>query len=171
MTINNIEVHQSGTENAETGWKTVVDESKTFELLALRGIEEVLGSTEIESGHYTQIRLDVERVTVTIDGETQIAEVPSDKLKIVGFGSFEIESGQTTVVTLDIDAEESVIVTGNGQVMFKPTIKVLVGGLEQKEEKQQNESQKNGKKTEGWQEASLNNNSPARKGSFSIDYQ
>ena len=170
VTVNNIEVHQGGTEDKETGWKTVIEESKTFELLALRGIEEVLGSTEIESGHYTQIRLDIENVTVTMDGEIHTAEVPSGKLKIVGFGSFNVEAGKTTVVTLDIDAEESVIVTGTGQVKFKPTVKVLVGGLNQKPENQQNEPPKNGKKYEGHQEASLSTNSPSRKGSQSLYY-
>ncbi len=162
VTVNNIQVHQSGTENEEAGWKTVIDESKTFELLALRGIEEVLGSTEIESGHYTQIRLDVESVSATIDGETQEADVPSDKLKLVS--SFEIGDGEMTVVTLDIDAEESVIVTGSGQVKFKPAIKVLVGGLNQKSGNQPDEPQNSGKKYEGRQEASLSANSPSRKG-------
>ena len=165
MTINNIQVHQSGTENAETGWKTVIEESKTFELLALRGIEEVLGSTEIESGHYTQIRLDVESVTVIIDGDIREAEVPSGKIKLIS--SFDVGDGDTTVVTLDIDAEESVIVTGNGQVKFKPTIKILVGGLEKQSENQNNESPRKGKKNEGPQEANLNNNSSSRKGSAS----
>lgn len=165
VTISNIEVHQAGPEE-ETGWKTIIDESKTFELLALSGIEEVLGSAEIESGHYTQIRMEVERCTVTmIDGQTHIAEVPSGKLKIVGFGSFDVDAGKTTVVTLDIDAEESVMVTGTGQVKFKPTVKVLVGGLKQNPGNQPNEPQNNGKKQEGRQEASLSTSSPSRKGS------
>ncbi|NQT73033.1 MAG: DUF4382 domain-containing protein [Chloroflexi bacterium] len=171
VTINNIEVHQAGPEDEETGWKTVVSGTRSFELLELRGVEAILGSAEIESGHYTQIRMEVESCTVTmIDGETHTAEVPSGKLKIVGFGSFNVEPGKTTVVTLDIDAEESVRVTGTGQVKFKPTVKVLVGGLKQKEEKQQNEPPKNGNTYEGSQEANLSTNSPSRKGSLPLNY-
>lgn len=130
MTISNIEVHRSG---EETGWETVISEGKTFELLALQGIEEVLGSHELEPGHYTQIRLSVDEVIVSYHDEsgtqTAEAEVPSEKVKLVGFGSFEIESDKTTIVTLDFDALKSVNFTGQGKVHFQPTVNVLVGGF------------------------------------------
>lgn len=167
VTISNIEVHQAGPEE-ETGWKTVVSGTISFELLELRGIEAILGSAEIESGHYTQIRMEVENCEVTtIDGQTHNAKVPSGKLKIVGSYSFDVEANQTTIVTLDIDAEKSVV--GNAPFIFKPTINVLVGGLKQNSGNQQNEPQNKGKKSEGRQEASLSTNSLSRKGSPSLN--
>ncbi|MDY6911314.1 MAG: DUF4382 domain-containing protein [Chloroflexota bacterium] len=133
MTINNIEVHRSQSKSAQgdnqtksygSEWENVISESQSFELLALRGIEEVLGSKELEAGHYTQIRLDVEEVSVIVDGETHLASIPGDKLKLVR--AFNIEAGERTALTMDFDAEKSVIVTGKGKVMFKPTVKVIV---------------------------------------------
>lgn len=133
MTISDIQIHKGGGGDDEAGWETVVSGSKTFELLELRGIEEVLGSQALEPGHYTQIRLNVEEVKVSYHDEsgTQTAEatVPSEKVKLVGFGSFEIEPYNTTVVTLDFDAQESVQGTGKGGFHFQPTVKVIVGGL------------------------------------------
>ncbi len=127
MTIADIEVHRSGSGTA-VGWETVVEGSRSFELLALRGVEEVLGSSTLEAGHYTQIRLNIEEVKVSVDGEVRDANLPSGKLKLVG--SFEIEEGKTTALTLDFDAEKSVVVTGSGKVIFKPTVKLLVSKAE-----------------------------------------
>jgi len=129
LTISNIEVHQPQTgeqEAADEGpWETVIGESHTFELLKLRGgIEQVLGSRQLPVGHYSQIRLDVEEVIVTVNGEDRIAKVPSGEVKLVG--SFEIEAGQTTALTLDFDAAESVRVLGNGNVNFTPVVHVTV---------------------------------------------
>jgi len=129
LTISNIEVHQPQTgeqEAADEGpWETVIGESHTFELLKLRGgIEQVLGSRQLPVGHYSQIRLDVEEVIVTVNGEDRIAKVPSEAVKLVG--NFEIEAGQTTALTLDFDAAESVRVLGNGNVNFTPVVHVTV---------------------------------------------
>lgn len=167
VTISHIEVHRGGTNSAVNGWETIIKDSRTFELLELRGIEAVLGSNEIEAGHYTQIRMDIDSVTVTIDNEVRTAVVPSDKLRIVGFGSFGIEEGETTIVTLDIDAEKSVIVTGNGQVKFQPTVKVLIGGLKQQSKNKTNEPPQKGKQLEGSQDINLNAGSSSRKNSHS----
>ncbi|MDD5093288.1 MAG: DUF4382 domain-containing protein [Dehalococcoidia bacterium] len=133
MTIGNIEVQKSGGSggtgiaagnDGDRGWTTVIGEERSFELLELLGVEEILGSKELEVGHYTQIRLDVAAVRVTVDGITQSAALPSGKLKLVG--SFDIEAGKTTALTLDFDAQKSVVVAGNGKVQFKPVVKISV---------------------------------------------
>jgi hypothetical protein len=129
MTIANIEVHlgiedEEQEDVDEDGWETVIEGSRSFELLALRGIEAFLGSKELEIGHYTGIRMDIEEVIVTVDGGTRSATVPGGKLKLIS--SFNIEAGKTTALTLDFDAEKSVVIAGNGKVNFKPTIKIIV---------------------------------------------
>jgi len=133
VTIGNIEVHRDGgiegestipIRNGDSGWLTVISENKSFELLELRGVEQVLGSKDLEAGHYTQIRMAVREVTVTIDGKSQSAVLPSGKLKLVG--SFDIEEGKTTALTLDFDAAKSVVITGEGKIIFKPVVKLLV---------------------------------------------
>jgi hypothetical protein len=133
VTISNIEVHRGEVESEEeddsegidgTNWEMVIEENKTFELLQLRDISEFLGSTELEAGHYTQIRMDIEEVTVTVDGESHIADIPSGKLKLVR--GFDIVAGETTALTIDIDAEKSVTVSGKGKVHFNPTVKISI---------------------------------------------
>jgi hypothetical protein len=123
VTVSRIEVHQADAAE-EQGWITVIDGEKTFDLVAVIGIEEVLDTKEFAIGKYTQVRMDVVSVVVTLEGVDTDATVPSDRLRIVG--SFDVEGGVTTVLTLDFDAGQSVIVTGQGRVQFKPTVKLLV---------------------------------------------
>jgi hypothetical protein len=133
VTVTNIQIHQATAENEDSGWLTLfavtstsstIIEPKTFDLVEVIGIEEVLGVEEIPVGKYTQIRMDVIEVVVTHLGEDKVAELPGDKLKIVR--PFDVVADQTTVLTLDFDADESVIITGAGQVRFKPTVKLLI---------------------------------------------
>lgn len=92
--------------------------------LAKEGLEEILGGSEIAAGKYTQIRMDVVSVMVTINGEEKTATVPSDKLKIVR--PFEVVANKATILTLDFDAEKSTVITGKGDVHFKPVVKLSV---------------------------------------------
>jgi hypothetical protein len=122
VTATNIEVHKAGEDG---GW-IPVGGSGTFDLLKLQGEVESLCSQEIEVGHYTQIRMDIQNVTSTIDGETQTAEVklPSGKLKVLI--SFDINENKTTAITFDFDAEKSLVFTGEGKIIFKPVVKLIV---------------------------------------------
>ena len=112
------------------GWLTLFSvtsttpEPMTFDLVQVTGIEEVLGTQEFAVGKYTQIRMDVDKVLVTHEGEEKEATLPGDKLKVVR--PFDVEEGQATVLTLDFDADKSVIITGSGRVQFKPTVKLLI---------------------------------------------
>jgi len=123
VSVDDIQVHKIGAGEA-SGWITIIEEARIFDLIAISGIEEVLGSREIEATDYTQIRINVLWVKVTIGGEEKIATIPSGTLKIVR--PFSVEKGEKTILTLDFDAEESVTVTGQGKVIFRPVVKVLV---------------------------------------------
>ena len=68
--------------------------------------------------------MDVNEVMVTHLGEEKKAELPGDKLKVVR--PFDVVADQATVLTLDFDADKSVVIAGNGQVRFKPTVKLLL---------------------------------------------
>ena len=108
VTVKNIEVHkalaeqekeqeqQSGSDNQtqeqeqqiQQGggeWITIVTDPEPFDLveLAKGGLEKVLGEKEIAAGKYTQIRMEVISVVVTINGEDKTATVPSGDLKVV----------------------------------------------------------------------------------------
>ena len=122
VSVDDIQIHKAGAGEG-SGWITIIEEEKTFDLVKISGIEEVLGSKEIEAADYTQIRMDVLSVRVIVNGEEKIATIPSGTLKIVR--PFGVEKGEKTILTLDFDAEESVRVTGQGEVIFSPVVKVL----------------------------------------------
>ena len=123
VTVNNIQVNIV-TGDAATGWVTLMDEPKTFDLVQITGVEEFLGTADVTPGVYSQIRLEVENVVVKLSGVDVPASVPSGRLKIVGH--FIAVAGQTTILTLDFDAGKSVVVTGKNDVIVKPVIKLLV---------------------------------------------
>ena len=63
ITAGQIQVQQSG-EDDESGWHTVVPGPVEFDLVAITGVEEVLGSRELAPGRYGQVRLDIQSVEV-----------------------------------------------------------------------------------------------------------
>ena len=127
VTVTKIEVHRVWDE--EGAWETIFEDGEvSFDLVKLAEEEEaeILGWTEIEEGGFTQIRMEVTDVEVTIDGYTDpiSAEVPSDKLKIVR--PFNVEDGVKTILTLDFDGDKSLVITGEGKFLFKPVVKLLI---------------------------------------------
>ncbi len=125
--LRNIEVHKvsdNASDNA-SGWIPIMGAPPSFDLMSVIGVEQILGSANITAGSFTQIRMDVDRVeVVTVSGDNFTAEVPGDKLRIVG--AFNVQAGVRTVLTLDFDGEKSLIITGKGKALFKPVVKLLV---------------------------------------------
>jgi hypothetical protein len=117
-----VEVHRAGDNEGE--WITLLENPPSFDLFDVVGIQSLLGSANIASGEYTQVRMSITSVTVTIAGEESMAEVPSDKLKFVG--NITVTEGKTTSVSIDFDAEKSIVVKGNGDVSLKPVVKLLI---------------------------------------------
>ena len=118
-----IEVHLAG--GPDSGWITVVDESRSFDLMELVGGKELdLGDKEVNAGTYTQVRMEITQATVIVGGKEHDAKVPSGKLKFVR--PFKVEEDGTTVLLLDFDGQKSVHVTGKGRYMLKPVVKLFV---------------------------------------------
>ena len=114
-------------EDGYAGWHTVVNESQTFDLIALQDVTDVLGSQTLTVGKYTQIRLTIEEAVITVNNNDNLEEhdlkVPSGSIKLTkGFWIYEDE---TTVLTLDFDIHESVHKTGSNKYILKPTIKII----------------------------------------------
>jgi hypothetical protein len=125
VTISQVQVHMStgGGNNTTAGWYTVVNESQTFDLMALVNVTEFFGSVELSAGMYTQIRLTVESCMITVDGVVYDCNVPSDKIKLIK--PFVLKANETTTLTLDFDAQDSISETGNHTYKFQPVIKVI----------------------------------------------
>lgn len=121
VTTRNIQVHKAGAGD-DSGWETVVSSEKTFDLVAVSRVEEILGANTVPVGSYTQIRMDVPKVRVTANGKDFDANVPSEKLKVVG--NFVVDPNATTVLKLDFDGDKSLVITGEGKANFKPVVKL-----------------------------------------------
>lgn len=125
VTISQVQVHKSaaGGNNTTAGWYTIVNESQTFDLIALINVTEFFGSATLDAGMYTQIRLMVDACLITVDGIEYECIVPSGSLKLIK--PFVLRENETTTLTLDFDVQESVLETGNHTYKFQPVIKVI----------------------------------------------
>ena len=119
--LKKVEVHKA---EEEGKWIEVLKNPEPFDLIKIAGMTLLLGTSELEPGRYTQVRVEVESVKVTFDEKTFLAQVPSAKVKLVG--TFLIEKDKTTEIALDFDAQKSLLFTGAKEIIFKPVIKLLV---------------------------------------------
>jgi hypothetical protein len=127
VTMSEVKVHYAGIDENESfgEWITIVNESQTFDLIALQNVTELFGEANLSAGIYTQIRLSVDEALVTIDGVQYDLEISPKKVKLIK--PWKITDGETLVLTLDFDVQKSVHETGNGRYIMNPTIKVIQG--------------------------------------------
>jgi len=146
VTLSEIQIHKAGAEQEQAGtgnetqeqeqqqeqenggeWITIdlSDNATTFDLLMIKGIEQYIGTKEVEESKYTQIRLVVDMIQVKLgDGDLQDATVPSGELRIVR--PFKVVAGENTTLVLDFEADRMVNITGSGKIMVKPVVKLEV---------------------------------------------
>jgi hypothetical protein len=115
---------QPDSDNA--GWIPLdITAPATFDLLKIKGLDELFAASQVEAGKYTQIRLTIDNVQVALgDKQAEEVKLPSGELKLVK--SFNVVEGGTTEILIDFDAEKSVTVTGEGKVIVKPVVKLNV---------------------------------------------
>ena len=117
-----------------SGWITleIGEGAATFDLLQVQGINQFFADGLIAAGKYTQVRLIVDKVEVALGENDPVpARLPSGVLKLVS--PFDVVAGETISLVLDFDAEKSVNITGSGEIIFKPVVKISTvnGDLEQ----------------------------------------
>lgn len=119
----------AGTDSDSTsGWQVLRAESINVDLLTLRnGVFTTLALAEVPAGHYTQIRLKLGAGSnVVVDGVTYPLTVPSglqSGYKLVG--SFDVPTNGVLTLALDFDAARSIVLTGSGTYLLKPTVRVM----------------------------------------------
>ena len=143
VTVNKVRVHQSESASDDAaGWTEItVNPSRKINLLDLNDPTqpnfalETLGETPLEAGHYTQLRLVLDRNSgqslansvVLENSTTEIALVtPSavhSGIKLVH--RFDVGSGQRVDLLLDFDACKPIVKTGSGKYILMPVIKVI----------------------------------------------
>ena len=120
--VRKIQVHKAA--GADSQWITISAAPLTFDLLRVEEIEKFLGTRMMDEGTYTQVRLDIDSVSVVVGDETHSADPPSGRLKLVR--PFKVKEDETTLLLLDFNGLEYLSVTGEGRYMLKPVVKVLV---------------------------------------------
>jgi len=116
---------QNQQQDSDTWTKISITGNKTFDLLKIKGLDELFAAGEVQAGKYTQVRLVIDNASVGFsDNSIVTATIPSNELKFVT--PFEVVKGKTAVLTFDFDAEKSVNVTGQDKVMIKPVVKLDV---------------------------------------------
>jgi len=127
-------------ESDTTGWHNIMDTPKRVNLLDLvNGTFEELGSINLDSGVYHQIRLILgDNNSVTVNDQTYQLKVPSGQQTGIKLNvNAEIKEGITYTLMLDFDASRSVVRRGNAKhnngYLLKPVItaenKALTGNI------------------------------------------
>ncbi len=100
-------------------WIEVLDGTKTFDLLHLDNVIQLLGSSRINEGTITQIRMHVSSAAAIRSGLVIDVDVSSNQLKINADG-VTVKSGLTTSVTIHIDPH--LVCQGNDKVRITPML-------------------------------------------------
>lgn len=141
VTLSEIQVHKASAEqeqqsqDAEGEWITIdISGNDTFDLLQIKGIEQFLGTSEVEAAQYTQVRLVINTIQVKVgSGNLTDAALPSRELKIVQ--PFNVIAGETTALVLDFEADKMVTLPRTGEtvalaradeITVKPVVKLIV---------------------------------------------
>jgi len=124
VTIDRIRVHK-----APGNFIVVLEEVREFDLLELKNNPQEIVDTDLEEGHYNQIRMSVVSGRIIVDEEGAEAEyelnIPSSEIKIPV--QFKIEESGTVKIILDFEADKSIGVTKNKKksiYKLRPVIKV-----------------------------------------------
>lgn len=119
VTVDNVSVHSSA-----GGWVTVSSTPKTYDMVKLNatGAAELFADANIEPGAYEQVRLHVSSVMVADANGTKEAKLPSGEMKLAG--RVVVAEDLTSTALLDFILDESLHITGNGEYIMAPVIKL-----------------------------------------------
>ena len=67
VTVGDVEVNMASADT-EGGWSVVATGPKTFDLMQVMGVEELLGTADLIPGQYNQVRLEVKRSRLPLRG-------------------------------------------------------------------------------------------------------
>ncbi len=133
VTLTKVEVHHvgDGGEDDDSGWQTILEEEKSFNLLELQdGVTAPLGDAELPEGKITQVRLVVtDDASLVNDTGTYPLEISSGTetgIKLVG--CFNVVADEETTITVDFDAGASVSGDLGSGYKLRPTIKLTTEG-------------------------------------------
>jgi hypothetical protein len=130
LVVTQVAIHRgpAGSSDSTSGWEILDATPATYDLMALRnGVFATLGQALVPAGHYTQVRLKLGAGSnVVVGGVTYPLTVPSglrSGFKLVG--EFDVPANGLLDLALDFDAARSIVQTGSGKYLLKPTCRVM----------------------------------------------
>lgn len=127
ISVKRVEVHKAGNDST-SGWHVINNTTRSFNLLDLRnGASAVLGDTVLSPGQYTQIRLILNNNNYVKENDSKHnLKIPSGIQTGIKLNhEFTIEPGNLYELILDFNVDKSINITGNGNYMMKPVIRVM----------------------------------------------
>jgi hypothetical protein len=119
VTFSLLQAHRANASD-ESGWHNITVTQSTVDLLSVRTVSALLGSSSLPAGTYTQLRIVVDKAWgVTTTGAMHNFTVPSGDLRTTH--PFNVTTGELASVTLDIDLSRSIHGTAMG-FLFTPVI-------------------------------------------------
>jgi hypothetical protein len=136
VTVSKVRVNQSSSAgDNDSSWQDIVlDSPRKIDLLTLtNGLTTDLGIKTLPAGHYTQVRLVLDKNvfattanSVVVAGVTKPLSTPSGQtsgLKVnIKDNGFDVAANSTVALMLDFDACKSIVNEGNGNYSLKPVI-------------------------------------------------
>jgi hypothetical protein len=119
MTISSVDIYLA------SGWAAMkMDNGNTVDLARPGGLEQTVASAnDLNQGTYTQIRLNIAKVSVTLQG-SQPKQANLVFSKVTFTQNFQVTAKNATVLVINIDPARS-ISTSNNQVTFTPAANLL----------------------------------------------
>lgn len=105
--------------------KMALESSGKVNLLQVEGSEQTVATTDnLNPGTYTEIRLTVSRVDVTLQGQqSSTASLSYSKLTFIQ--NFTVTAKNTTVLVINLDTQRSIDDTAKNHITFKPVANLL----------------------------------------------
>ena len=131
ISILRVEAHVTGADS-NNGWVVINNNEAIYDLLKLKnGVTTIIGNSSLAIGHYSQIRLIIGAGSnIVVDGVTYPLEIPSGEQTGIKLNhEFEILEDLNYELFLDFDAELSILLTGSGQYIMTPVIRIIPAGI------------------------------------------
>jgi DNA-binding transcriptional ArsR family regulator len=101
-------------------WYKIPLQERTFNLVQLNNISELLSGVNLSQGSYDAIALSASNASAIVNGSSRPIVLPSGKLLVIG--KFNITSNATNWINIDFDLAQSVHVTQNGTIVLLPVL-------------------------------------------------
>lgn len=126
--VQEIQVHYANNNNNTNGWVTLNTNAGIYNLLDLQNDVSVVivDPQDLSVGKITQMRLILgqQNTVVTTDSIYPLKLASQDETGLKVVTPFNIVANKTISILVDFDAEQSVVVEGDGSFRLKPVIKI-----------------------------------------------